>query len=98
MAPRGPRGPGDRWIGLSRYAITSFSRTDEGFEKGNREKLVRFRVDGDRLVDGRVVRGLKRALTGRHPALARAAAVRDVKNGGGLNIESLDVCRISSNY
>ena len=73
------------------YAITSFSRTDEGLEKSNREKLVRFRVDGDRLVDGRVVRGLKRALTGRHPALARAAAVRDVKNGGGLNIESLDV-------
>ena len=73
------------------YAITSFSRTDEGFEKSDREKLVRFRVDGDRLVDGRVVRGLKRALTGRHPALARAAAVRDVKNGGGLNIESLDV-------
>jgi len=31
------------------YAITSFSRTDEGLEKSNREKLVRFRVDGDRL-------------------------------------------------
>ena len=73
------------------YAITSFSRTDEGSEKSDREKLVRFRVEGDRLVDGRVVRGLKRALTDRHPALARAAAVRDVKNGGGLNIEALDV-------
>jgi hypothetical protein len=73
------------------YAITSFSRTDEGRENKNREKLIRFRIDGDRLVDGRVARGLKRALTGRHPALARAAAVRDVKNGGGLNIEALDV-------
>ena len=73
------------------YAITSFSRTDDGRENKNREKLIRFRIDGDRLVDGRVARGLKRALTRRHPALARAAAVRDVKNGGGLNIEALDV-------
>jgi hypothetical protein len=73
------------------YAITSFSRTDEGSEKSDREKLVRFRVEGDRLVDGRVAGGLKRALTDRHPALARAAAVRDVKSGGGLNIEALDV-------
>lgn len=73
------------------YAITSFSRTDEGREDKNREKLIRFRIDGDRLVDGRVARGLKQALTRRHPALARAAAVRDVKTGGGLNIEALDV-------
>jgi hypothetical protein len=73
------------------YAITSFSRTDEGRENNNREKLIRFRIEGDRLVDGRVARGLKRALTARHPALARAAAVRDVKNGGGLNIEALEV-------
>lgn len=47
--------------------------------------------NGDRLVDGRVVRGLRKGLTDRHPALARAAAVRDVKNKSGLNIESVDV-------
>ncbi len=47
--------------------------------------------NGDRLVDGRVVRGLRKGLTDRHPALARAAAVRDVKNNSGLNIESVDV-------
>jgi len=73
------------------YAITSFSRTNEGREKKDREKLIRFRIDGERLVDGRVARGLKQALTGRHHALARAAAVRDVKSGGGLNIEALDL-------
>jgi hypothetical protein len=73
------------------YAITSFSRTDEGRENNDREKLIRFRIDGDRLVDGRVARGIKQALTARHPALARAAVVRDVKHGGGLNIEALEV-------
>ncbi|MDO9072786.1 MAG: DUF3616 domain-containing protein [Rubrivivax sp.] len=72
------------------YAITSHSRDDEGHEKKSREKLVRFRVEGDRVVDPKAVDGLKDALVARHAVLAAAAQVRDVKAGGGLNIEGLE--------
>lgn len=73
------------------YGITSHSRDDDGDEKNSREKLVRFRVEGERVVDTRVVDGLKQALTKRHPVLAAAAQVRDVKASGGLNIEALEI-------
>jgi hypothetical protein len=73
------------------YAITSHSRDDDGDEKKSREKLVRFRVEGDRVVEPKVVDGLKHALTTRHAVLAAAAEVRDVKAGGGLNIEGLEI-------
>ena len=73
------------------YAITSHSRDDEGDEKKSRERLVRFRIDGNRVEEPKVVEGLKRVLTARHPDLASAAMVRDVKAGGGLNIEALEI-------
>ena len=73
------------------YAITSHSRNDGGDEKSSRERLVRFRIDGDRVVSPKVVDGLKRALTARHAVLAEAAKIRDVKADGGLNIEALEV-------
>ncbi len=73
------------------YAITSHSREDDGDEKKSREKLVRFRVEGDRVVDPKVVDGLKHALTKQHAVLAAAARVRDVKASGGLNIEGLEI-------
>jgi hypothetical protein len=73
------------------YAITSHSRDDDGDEKKSRERLVRFRIDGGRVVDSKVVGGLKSALTARHPVLAAAAQIRDVKAGGGLNIEALEI-------
>ncbi len=73
------------------YGITSHSRDDDGDEKKSREKLVRFRVEGKRVVDPKVVDGLKQALTLRHAVLAAAAQVGDVKAGGGLNIEALEI-------
>lgn len=73
------------------YAITSHSRNDEGEEKKSREKLVRFRVEGERVSSPMVVGGLKRAMTARHPVLAEAAKVREVKTRGGLNIEALEM-------
>jgi hypothetical protein len=73
------------------YGITSHSRDDDGDEKKSREKLVRFRVEGKRVVDPKVVDGLKQALTVRHAVLAAAAQVRDVKASGGLNIEALEI-------
>jgi hypothetical protein len=70
------------------YAITSHSRDGDGDEKKSRDKPVRFRIEGDRVVEPRVVTGLKRALTAMHPVLAAAAAIRDVKTAGGLNREA----------
>ena len=72
------------------YAMTSHSRDGEGREKPSREKLVRFRLDGDEVVDQQVARGLKAALLAAHPVLAPTAAVLDVKNQGGLNIEAME--------
>ncbi|MFZ2163046.1 MAG: DUF3616 domain-containing protein [Sideroxyarcus sp.] len=73
------------------YALTSHSRDGDGDEKKSRDKLVRFRIDGERVVDTTVVKGLKPALTAAHPVLAHAAEIRDVKNSGGLNIEALEI-------
>lgn len=73
------------------YAITSHSRNAKGEEKKSREKLLRFRVEGDRMVSAVAVRDLKAALVAAHPVLAQAAAIPDVKTGGGLNIEALEM-------
>lgn len=73
------------------YGITSHSRDDDGDEKKSREKLVRFRVEGEQVADPRVVSGLKKALTQRHAVLAAAAQMTDVKADGGLNIEALGI-------
>lgn len=43
------------------YAVTSHSRDDDGDEKTSRDKLVRFRIEGDRAVAPKVVRGIKPA-------------------------------------
>ena len=83
--------------GLSRdgagylYAITSHSRDDDGDEQKRREKLARFRIQNDKVVEPVVVGGLKRALTVTHPVLAAAALVLDAKSGAGLNIEALEI-------
>jgi len=73
------------------YVITSHSRDADGDDKKSREKLVRFQIDGDKVVKSTVVDGLKRALTAAHPVLAAAARVEDVKQDGGLNIEALEI-------
>ena len=73
------------------YASTSHSRNSSGNEKKARDKLVRFKIEGDRVVEPKVVTGLKSALAAKHPVLAAAAALRDVKAEGGLNIEALEI-------
>ena len=72
------------------YATTSHSRNTDGEEKKSRDKLVRFRIEGNHATEPLVVSGLKRALVEAHPSLALAAAIREVKTGGGLNIEALE--------
>lgn len=73
------------------YALTSHSRDAEGDEKKARDKLVRFRVEGGRMVEPMLVRGLKPALVRANPALAAAADIPDVKSSGGFNIEAMEI-------
>jgi hypothetical protein len=73
------------------YAVTSHSRDGDGDEKKSRDKLVRFRIEGERVKAQKVVKALKPALVAAHPVLAAAAAIRDVKAEGGLNIEALEI-------
>lgn len=73
------------------YAITSHSRNSQGEEKKSREKLLRFRIEGDRMVSPVVVRNLKAELVAAHPVLAHSAAIPDVKDDGGLNIEAMEM-------
>lgn len=73
------------------YAVTSHSRDDAGDEKKSRDKLVRFRIEGDRVREPLIVSGLKPALVAAHPVLAAAARIEDVKSDGGLNIEALEI-------
>lgn len=73
------------------YALTSHSRNDDGDEKKSRDKLVRFRIEGDRVRAPVLVSGLKPALVAAHPVLAAAARIEDVKSDGGLNIEALEI-------
>lgn len=75
------------------YAITSHSRDSDGEEESSRERIVRFRVDKNSLTAAKVAGRLKAALTARHPALAAAARIREVKALGGLNIEGLAMGR-----
>ena len=73
------------------YAITSHSRNDDGAEQKGREKLARFRIENDKVLEPVVVSGLKQALVAAHPVLAAAALVIDAKSGAGLNIEALEI-------
>lgn len=73
------------------YALTSHSRDAGGDEKKARDKLVRFRVEGGRMVEPMLVRGLKPALVAAHPVLAAAAEIADVKSSGGFNIEAMEI-------
>ena len=73
------------------YAVTSHSRDGEGDQKKARDRLVRFRIEGDRVVQPVVAGGLKSALVAAHPLLAAAAEIQDVKALGGLNMEALEI-------
>lgn len=73
------------------YAITSHSRAADGDQKKSRDKLLRLRIEGDRVVALQVCKGLKPALIAVHTLLADAADILDTKADGGLNIEALAI-------
>lgn len=73
------------------YAITSHSRDSDGEEKKSRDKLVRFRIEANSVVESQVCTEIKPALVSAHPELATAASQRNSKSDDGLNIEALEI-------
>jgi len=72
------------------YAITSHSRTERtGRLSTARQKLVRFRIEGERVMDSAVAPPLKNAIAACDPVLAEAAKAKGRGETGGLNIEGL---------
>ena len=71
------------------YAITSHSRKANGKRDDKREQLARFGLEGEQIVDFKVLRGLRKKISAQHGSLKDAAKIRDVKDGDGLNIEGL---------
>jgi hypothetical protein len=70
------------------YASTSHALTTTGTAKPEREQLIRFDINGSRLVDVHVHTGLKTALSALDPRFAAAAQATPGERGG-LNIEGL---------
>ena len=71
------------------YAITSHSRKENGKRDDKREQLVRFGLEGEQIVDFKVLRGLRKKISRQHNSLKDATKIRDVKDGDGFNIEGL---------
>ena len=71
------------------YAITSHSRKENGKRDDKREQLARFGLEGEQIVDFQVLRGLRKKISRQHGSLKEATRIRDVKDGGGFNIEGL---------
>lgn len=72
------------------YAITSHSRTETGGkQKKNRQKLVRFKIEGDMIVQLQTYKKLRKAIGKTFPELKQATKELDAKSRKGFNIEGL---------
>ena len=71
------------------YVVTSHSRKENGKRSDMREQLARFALDGEQVVDFKVLRDLRKKISAQHKPLKDAAKIRDVKDDGGFNIEGL---------
>lgn len=71
------------------YAITSHSRKANGKRDDKREQLARFGLEGEQIVNFKLMRGLRKKISRQHGSLKDASKIRDVKDGGGFNIEGL---------
>ena len=71
------------------YAITSHSRSSSGKRRKSRERLVRLRIEGDRILDYAVFGKLRKAILSAYPELKEAARSGYDKGRKGFNIEGL---------
>ena len=75
------------------YAITSHSPKASGKRTDAREKLVRFKLDGEKIIQAGVIANLRDAISSKHSALKDATQVADVKDDSGFSIEGLSFDR-----
>jgi hypothetical protein len=76
------------------YAITSHTRTERrGRLSPARQKLVRFRIEGERVTDSALASELKSVIAASDPVLDKAAKAKDRGATEGLNIEGLSFNR-----
>ena len=73
------------------YTITSHSFTAKGERKKNREKLARFKIQGQTIIEPVVIKTLREAIAKEHPLLATALEERNSKSKQGFNIEGLSL-------
>ena len=72
------------------YIITSHSRKKKDGKRGtSREKLARFRIEGERIIEPAVVADLKEHIIDKHAIFKQAAKIKDVRSEGSFNIEGL---------
>lgn len=71
------------------YAITSHARTAAGKRLDTREKLVRFKVEGDRAVASELLTSLRDRMASLHEEISEAATLRDTDDDDHLNVEGL---------
>ncbi len=71
------------------YVITSHSRTEKGNRREMREKLMRFRLRGNRAVDATLVLSLRDQMAGLDKHISRAAKIKDAGHDDQLNIEGM---------
>ena len=73
------------------YAVTSHSLSNKGEKKKNREKLVRFKLEGEKIVAPVVIKNLKNAIVKAHPWFEGAVNEKNSKSINGFNIEGLSL-------
>jgi len=72
------------------YAITSHARTERmGRLSAARQKLARFRIEGERVTDSALAQELKSPIAENDPVLAKASRAKGRGETEGLNIEGL---------
>ena len=73
------------------YTITSHSFTGSGKRKKSREKLARFKIEGQTIIEPVVIKTLKEAIAHTHPFLVPALEEQNSKSKQGFNIEGLSL-------
>lgn len=71
------------------YAVTSHAFNSKGEKKPDRKKLLRFKMEGNQILEPSVINNLEESIAKQHPFLAKAIANPDSKSNDGFNIEGL---------
>jgi hypothetical protein len=71
------------------YAVTSHAFNSKGEKKPDRKKLLRFKMEGNQIVEPSVITSLEESIARQHPFLAKAIENSNSKSDDGFNIEGL---------